>query len=168
MNRSSKVFPLQVKIWFQNRRMKWKRTKKGGKGERKEGEEGEEGKQELDDEDVEDDEDNIQVDSPGPDMEDLNSPSSVVNMHHPSSSPPQFEIKSEAPDLPTPPLNPFYLPGKLNPASFTSFTSPPSFPASFPSSPFPSQHLGLKPRDLREAFGLARRPDPEGEVAETR
>ena len=166
MNRSSKVFHLQVKIWFQNRRMKWKRTKKGGKGERKEGEEGEEGKQELDDEDVEDDEDNIQVDSPGPDMEDLNS--SVVNMHHPSSSPPQFEIKSEAPDLPTPPLNPFYLPGKLNPASFTSFTSPPSFPASFPSSPFPSQHLGLKPRDLREAFGLARRPDPEGEVAETR
>ena len=149
--------------------MKWKRTKKGGKGERKEGEEGDEGKQELDEEDGEDEEDNIQVDSPGPDMDDLNSSSSVVNMQC-SSSPPQFEIKSETPEhhIPTPALNPFYLPGKLNPASFTSFPSSPSFAPSFPSSPFPNHQLGLKPRDLREAFGLARRPDPEVEVAESR
>ena len=151
--------------------MKWKRTKKGGKGERKEGEEGEEGKQELDEEDGEDEEDNIQVDSPGPDMDDLNSSSSVVNMQcSSSSSPPQFEIKSETTDhhIPTPALNPFYLPGKLNPASFSSFPSSPSFAPSYPSNPFPNHQLGLKPRDLREAFGLARRPDPEAEVAESR
>ena len=167
------MFFQQVKIWFQNRRMKWKRTKKGGKGERKEGEEGEDGKQELDDEDGEDEEDNIQVDSPGPDMDDLNS--SSVNMQC-SSSPPQFEIKSETPEHhnPTTPalMTPFYLqPGKLNPAGFASFPSQPSFApssSSFPSSPFPNQHLGLKPRDLREAFGLARRPDPEAEVGESR
>ena len=97
------MFFRQVKIWFQNRRMKWKRTKKGGKGERKDGEDGEEGKQELDDEEGEDEEENIQVDSPGPDMDDLNSSSSVVNMQCSSSSPPQFEIKSETPELHNPP-----------------------------------------------------------------
>ena len=151
--------------------MKWKRTKKGGKGERKEGEEGEDGKQELDDDEGEDEEDNIQVDSPGPEMDDLNS--SSVNMQR--SSPPQFEIKSETPEHHNPPtpalMSPFYLqPGKLNPAGFASFPAQPSFApsSSFPSSSFPNQHLGLKPRDLREAFGLPRRPDPEAEAAEGR
>ena len=148
--------------------MKWKRTKKGGgKGERKEGEEGEEGKQEVDEEDGEDEEDNIQVDDEGPDMDDLNTSSMQC-----SSSPPQFEIKSETPEhhnSTQAALNPFYLPGKLNPATFSSFPSPTSFsPSSFPSSPFTNHQLGLKPRDLREAFGLARRPDPEAEVAESR
>ena len=154
--------------------MKWKRTKKGGKGERKEGEEGEEGKQEMEEdlEGEEEEEDNIQVDSPPPDMDDLNN-SSSLNLQSPSSSssPPHFEIKSETPDqhhLPPPALNPFYLPaGKIN--NFTSFPSHSTFStASFPTNAFANQHLGLKPRDLREAFNLARRPEAEAEVAESR
>ena len=66
---------LKVKIWFQNRRMKWKRTKKGGKDASKEGrhateeddddEEGE-SKLEIDDSDLEDN-NNISVDD---DLED--------------------------------------------------------------------------------------------------
>ena len=150
--------------------MKWKRTKKGGKGERKEGEEGEEGKQEMEEdmEGEEEEEDNIQVDSPPPDMDDLNN-SSSLNLQSPSSSsPPHFEIKSETPDhLPPPALNRFYLPGKMN--NFTSFPSHSTFSTgSFPTNAFPNQHLGLKPRDLREAFNLARRPEAEAEVAESR
>ena len=63
---------IKVKIWFQNRRMKWKRTKKGGKDASKEGrhateddddedEQGEESKLEIDDSDLEDN-NNISVD----------------------------------------------------------------------------------------------------------
>ena len=59
----------KVKIWFQNRRMKWKRTKKGGKDASKEGrnatededDEEEESKLEIDDSDLEDN-NNISVD----------------------------------------------------------------------------------------------------------
>ena len=151
--------------------MKWKRTKKGGKGERKDGEEGEEGKQELEEdmEGEEEEEDNIQVDSPPPDMDDLNNSNNLQSPSS-SSSPPHFEIKSETPDqhhLPPPALNPFYLPGKIN--NFTSFPSHSTFStASFPTNAFANQHLGLKPRDLREAFNLARRPEAEAEVAESR
>jgi hypothetical protein len=156
---------VQVKIWFQNRRMKWKRTKKGGK-ERKEGQEGEEeeAKLEMDEEEADDEEDNIQVDSPAAEAEE--EPEEAPPPAAPTS-PPHLQIKTEAGE-PAAALHPFYMAGKLPPA-FPASSYPPAFPppftggtkldggAGFPGQLFPGgpPFPGLQP-GLREVLGLPR------------